>query len=64
MSDAILETCVTASMIYKQQQSSFITTGCTSIDQCLKGGIIRNSITEVRTYDKCLYQDCRRSICR
>ena len=38
---------LTAAELYEQQKVAFLTTGCPSIDNCLKGGIIRNSITEV-----------------
>lgn len=44
---SLLDQCISASALYEKQLQAFITTGCTSIDQCLKGGIIRNSISEV-----------------
>lgn len=47
---AILEQCVTAEELLRQQQNAFLTTGCRSIDKCLKGGIPLHSITEVRGF--------------
>lgn len=44
---AILNSVQTAAELYDKQCKAFLTTGCASIDNCLKGGIIRNSITEV-----------------
>ena len=44
---AILEQCQTAEELLQQQQTAFLTTGCRSIDKCLKGGIPLHSITEV-----------------
>ncbi|CBK23581.2 uncharacterized protein [Blastocystis hominis] len=44
---AILEQCQTAEELLQQQQTAFLTTGCRSIDKCLKGGIPLHSITEI-----------------
>ena len=43
----ILEQCITADVLLEQQKNAFLTTGCRSIDKCLKGGIPLHSITEV-----------------
>lgn len=43
----VLEQCMTADVLLEQQKNAFLTTGCRSIDKCLKGGIPLHSITEV-----------------
>lgn len=40
----------TAQDLYEEEKTRYLTTGCASIDRCLKGGIIRGSITEVTVY--------------
>lgn len=63
MSD-ILSQVQTASQIYEMQKSAFLTTGCGSVDKCLKGGIPMNSISEERFYLLCNGVDCGRGVCR
>lgn len=43
---SILSQVLTASQLYEQQKKAFLTTGCTSIDNCLKGGIPLYGISE------------------
>ena len=48
---------VTAQTLYDQEKNGYLTTGCLSIDNCLKGGILKRSISEV---DLLKYNDrCR-----
>lgn len=46
MEDPIL-TPATAQEFYEREKWNYLTTGCSSIDQCLKGGLVKESINEV-----------------
>jgi len=38
---------VTAQELFEKEKWNYLTTGCSSIDQCLKGGLVKESISEV-----------------
>lgn len=49
MTENLLVSPQTAQSLYEKEVQGYITTGCSSIDFCLKGGIPKASITEVST---------------
>lgn len=61
---SILAQVQTASQLYEQQRKAFVTTGCSSIDICLKGGIPLHGISEERLLERSKGLDCGRSVCR